>query len=218
MHFEVLVEDASGKIALQEILGKILAPPHTFRVISYRGVGRLPRGLRTVSEARHRILLAQLPRLLRGYGKSLGGISAAVVVVVDLDQKDCGKLKSELLDLHRRCDPAPRALFRIAIEEFEAWLLGDREAISCAYPRARTSDLDTYRQDSICGTWELLADAIHPGGAKKLKAEGWPAPGRAKCDWARKIAPHMEPERNESPSFQVFRSGLLRLAQEDAEV
>lgn len=214
MHFEVLVEDASGKIALQEILGKILHPPHTFRVISYKGVGHLPKGLRTVSEPRHRILLAQLPRLLRGYGKSLRGIAAVVIVVVDLDRKDCGRLKTELLEVHSRCDPAPRTLFRIAIEEMEAWLLGDREAVAQAFPSARASELDRYRQDSICDTWELLADAVHPGGSKKLKAQGWPAPGQAKCEWARRITPHMVPERNLSPSFQVFRAGLLRLAQE----
>ena len=41
-----------------------------------------------------RILLDQLPRLLRGYGKSLPD-SCAVVVVVDLDKRDCMEFKRE---------------------------------------------------------------------------------------------------------------------------
>ncbi len=41
MHFEVLVEDASGKIALKSILEKILGTngqDHTYRIISYKGI------------------------------------------------------------------------------------------------------------------------------------------------------------------------------------
>jgi hypothetical protein len=94
----------------------------------------------------------------------------------------------------------------------EAWLLGDRTAITTAYPRAKTKILNKYRQDSICGTWELLADAIHKGGAAALKKEGWPAPGRAKCKWAKKIAPHIDVDANRSQSFGVFRDGVRKLA------
>ena len=43
-----------------------------------------------------------------------------------------------------------------AIEESEAWLLGDREALIAAYPDINLEILDTYVQDSQCGTWELL--------------------------------------------------------------
>ena len=45
MHFEILVEDQSGKIALESILSKILGlsgQEHTYRIISYKGVGRIP--------------------------------------------------------------------------------------------------------------------------------------------------------------------------------
>lgn len=220
MHFEVLVEDASGKIALEAILPKILGrngEAHSFRIIAYKGVGQLPKGLRDASEARHRILLARLPRLLRGYGNSLQAMAetAAVVVVVDLDQRDCMQFKNELLALVAGCHPAPQVLFRIAIEELEAWFMGDQAAVVKAYPRARKAALENYVQDSVCGTWESLAEAIHEGGAKKLKKQGWPAPGKAKCDWAREIAPRMNVERNLSKSFQVFRDGMRRLV--DAE-
>ena len=67
MHFEILVEDQSGKRALDLLVPKIVAKPHTFRVISYRGIGHLPRNLRREIDPGKRLLLNQLPRLLRGY-------------------------------------------------------------------------------------------------------------------------------------------------------
>ena len=92
MHFEILVEDASGKIALESILEKILGPngqDYTYRIIPYKGIGRIPRDLRGTIDPQKRILLDRLPKLLRGYGKSLQYSPAAVVAVVDLDDKDC---------------------------------------------------------------------------------------------------------------------------------
>jgi len=215
MHFEILIEDQSGKIALNPILEKILGSSeehHTFRVIAYKGIGRLPKNLKGKTDPQKRILLDRLPRLLKGYGKSLQDIDAAVIVIVDLDDKDCKKFKQELLDLLNSFHPQPKTLFRIAIEEGEAWLLGDHDAIKTAYPRVKKQALKSYKQDSICGTWEKLADAIYPGGSEKLKKLGWPHTGIAKCEWAGKIAPHLNVDNNQSRSFQVFRDGILRLA------
>ncbi len=123
MHFEILVEDASGKIALESMMAKILdANTHTYRIVSYKGIGRIPKNLRGKTAPQHRILLDRLPQLLRGYGKSLQHFAAAVVVVVDLDDKDCMAFKQELLNVLNTCKPKPRTLFRIAIEEGEAWV------------------------------------------------------------------------------------------------
>ena len=108
--------------------------------------------------------------------------------------------------------PRPRTLFRIAIEECEAWLLGDCNAVKAAYPKARGSVLGGYVQDSICGTWEVLADAVYPGGSARLKRIGYPETGAAKSDWALNIAPHMDVDQNQSKSFQVFRDGIRKLA------
>ena len=72
--------------------------------------------------------------------------------------------------------------------------------------------LDRYEQDSICGTWEVLANAAHPGGAAGLRAAGYPETGRVKCEWAARITPHMDVDRNRSKSFQVFRDGVRSLA------
>ena len=87
-------------------------------------------------------------------------------------------------------------------------MLGDRNAVKAAYPRAKEQILNTYVQDSICGTWEKLADAVYPGGSQKLKELGWPHTGKAKCAWANNIAPHLDVENNQSRSFQVFRDGI----------
>ena len=215
VHFEVLVEDASGRIALEAILEKILCPNrqnNTYRIISYKGIGRIPKNLRGTTDPQKRILLDRLPKLLRGYGKSLQNIRAAVVVVVDLDNKDCLIFKREMLDILNACKPQPTTLFRIAIEEGEAWLLGDPNAVKAAYPHAKEQVLNAYAQDSICGTWEKLADAIYPGGAQKLKRLGYPLIGQTKCEWAKRIAPHLDVESNQSGSFQVFRDGIKNLA------
>ena len=214
MHFEVLVEDQSGSIAVEQFLDKILGANytvHSWRVIPYRGIGRIPLGMRGTTDPRQRILLDQLPRILRGYGKSLQE-SAAVVVVVDLDRRDCMTFKQELLDVLAACDPRPTTLFRIAIEESEAWLLGDRNAVKAAYPRASDSVLNSYVQDSICGTWEVLADAVQTGGSARLRKTVYQETGIAKCEWARKIVPHMDINQNRSKSFQVFRDGVRSLA------
>ncbi|MFO1434586.1 MAG: DUF4276 family protein [Candidatus Competibacteraceae bacterium] len=213
MHLEVLVEDASGKILLDEhLLPKILGAQgenHTWRVIPYKGVGRLPKNLQTSGDPAKRILLEQLPRLLRGYGRTPG--IDAVVVVVDNDKRDCVQFLSELTGLLASCDPAPNTLFRLAIEEVEAWYFGDRDALLAAYPQAKVRVLDEYVQDSLCDTWEKLADAIHPGGRSIIKKIGWPESGEVKCRWAEQIGPKMAIERNCSPSFRKFYDGLLRL-------
>lgn len=215
MHFEVLVEDRSGSIALDILLEKILGAngtTHSWRLHPYRGIGHVPGNLRSAPDPRRRLLLAHLPGLLRGYGRSLSRQHDCVVVVVDLDDRDCVAFKQELLRVLNACDLAPRTLFRIAVEESEAWLLGDRAAVKAAYPDAKDSVLDAYAQDSICGTWEVLADAVHPGGSAQLGNVGYPTEGKAKCDWAGRIAPHVDVNRNRSASFQVFRDGLKRLA------
>ena len=214
MHFEVLAEDKSVSISLEFILEKILGQNgevHSWKIHPYKGIGHMPKDLRGVPNPINRLLLDNLPRLLRGYGRSLNK-SCAVVVVVDSDDRDCIAFKQELLGVLNLCNPRPYTLFRIAIEESEAWLLGDPAAVQAAYPHVRNVVLNQYVQDSICGTWEILADAVHPGGSNQLKKLGYPAAGIAKCDWARQIAPYLDVDQNLSDSFRVFRDGLIKLA------
>ena len=215
MHFEVLAEDKSGSIALDILLAKILVAngaDHSWKLHPYKGIGRIPKNLQVAPNPGMQFLLHHLPALLRGYGQSLPTAHACVVVVVDLDDNDCMALKQELLRVLNACNPRPRTLFRIAIEESEAWLLGDPGALKAAYPNTKDMVLNAYVQDSICNTWEVLADAVHSGGSAQLKKMVWPGAGKAKCDWARKIAPHMDVNRNQSLSFRVFRDGVRSLA------
>ena len=212
MHIEVLVEDSSGEKLLAQLLPQILGgqgAPHTWRLKAYKGVGRIPKGLTAKADPAKRILLDQLPRLLQGYGNTPG--IDAVVIVLDTDRRDCKAFLQELKSLAESCNPAPPTLFRLAIEEMEAWYLGDRAALLKAFPRARREVLDRYAQDSVCGTWELLADAVHAGGAAAIKKAGWPLPGQLKHEWAEKIGPLMSLHQNASPSFGKFRDGLSRL-------
>lgn len=73
--------------------------------------------------------------------------------------------------------------------------------------------LNRYQQDSICGTWEVLADVVYPGGFAAIKKAGWPLPGQVKHEWAKRIAPKMDVEKNVSPSFCKLRDGIRRLVQ-----
>lgn len=217
MHIEILVEDSSGEKLLQMLLPQFLGPqgePHTWRLHAYKGIGRIPKGLVMKADPAKRILLDRLPKVLRGYGKTPG--IDAVVVVVDTDKRDCVAFLDELKGVAATCNPVPITLFRLAIEEIEAWYFGDQDALLAAYPRAKQDVLGKYVQDSACDTWELLADAVHLGGSAAIKKAGWPLPGQVKHEWAEKIGPLMKPERNISPSFGKLRDGLRRLVAEGA--
>jgi hypothetical protein len=213
MHIEILVEDSSGGKLIENLLPKLIGEqgePHTWRVHSYKGIGRIPNSIEIGGDPTKRILLDQLPRLLRGYGKSPG--IDAVVVVLDSDKRNCVDFLAELKKLAADCVPTPKnTLFRLAIEEVEAWYLGDREALIAAYPRSKVQILDRYIQDSACDTWELLADAVYAGGSGQIKKIGWPLPGQIKHEWAEKIGPKLNPDRNLSPSFCKLRDGLRNL-------
>jgi hypothetical protein len=213
MHFEFLVEDQSSEKALQKLLPKILdVGAVTYKTHHYKGVGRIPRGLQPHTGAEKRILLDQLPRLLRGFGATFTNYpknyQTMVVVVCDLDNKTKDDFLSELTEVLQSCSPKPLAEFYLAIEETEAWYFGDIQAIVSAYPRADKSILGKYVNDSICGTWELLADAICEGGHTALLRKGWKAVGAEKTKWAETICPNMNVEENKSPSFQSFVSGI----------
>ena len=216
MHFEVLVEDRSGKAALDILMPKIIGDRDSFTVHAYRGVGRIPRNLATSTEASSRLLLEQLPRLLRGYGKTFAGYpanySASLIVVCDLDDRCRKTFRQELLGVLEECNPRPETRFCIAVEEGEAWLLGDIPAIKAAYPQARDSVLNRYSNDSICGTWELLADAVFAGGSGALREKGWWAVGMEKSRWSERIAVRMDVDENASPSFGYFRKKVRELS------
>ena len=112
MHFEVLVEDQSGQIALESTMEKILGTnytEHSWRIHSYKGIGRLPNDLRRAPNPANRRLLHNLPSLLRAYGRRPQD-SLAVIVVADSDNRDCIVFKQELLSVLNSCNPPPTTL------------------------------------------------------------------------------------------------------------
>ncbi len=215
MHFVILVEDQSGEKALKGLMPKIIGDQHTCDFHFYRGIGRIPPNLKSKTDVSKRILLDQIPRLLRGFGKTFANYPpnypAVVIVVCDLDDRCLKTFRQELLTALNACNPRPKTQFCIAIEEGEAWLLGDVPAIKKAYPKAKDSVLNNYKNDSICGTWELLADAVFKGGANALKEEGTQAVGKEKSACAERITSYMNVNQNASPSFCYFRDKIREL-------
>ena len=215
MHFEILVEDQSGKRMLDILIPKIIGNQHSFKVHAYQGIGRIPRNLTSSTDARNRLLLSQLPRLLRGYGNTFANYPAnypaTVILVCDLDDRCLKVFREELFTALNACNPKPETRFCIAIEEGEAWLLGDLPAIKVAYPNAKDNVLNRYGNDSICGTWELLADAVFQGGSNALGGKGGQVVGSEKSAWAERISLHMNVEINKSPSFRYFRQKIREL-------
>ena len=178
----------------------MLGAQHTWRVHAHQG---------------KRDLLDKLPGRLRGYAKMFPGQPGLrVVVLVDRDRADCVLLKKRLEEVAKHAGVPTRAvnrgnhraLNRIAIEELEAWLLGDIPALAKAYPRvpgtlsARAEFRDP---DKIRNTWEKL-EAV-------LQEHGYHLAGLPKITVARAVARLMTPTENRSPSFRHFRNGLTDL-------
>lgn len=201
MHLEILVEEASAEAALRKLLPKILRGAATFNLVVHEGKPDL---------------LKRLPDRLRGYRAWIPE-DYRIIVLVDEDREDCERLKQTLGEEARRAGfstpskPGRRGGFEllnpIAVEELEAWFFGDVEALREVYPRvpatleqkARFRDPDAIKG----GTWEVLE--------RVLNRAGYFSAGMPKIEVARRVAQHMEPERNRSHSFQVFRSGLTSL-------
>lgn len=219
MHFEILTEDQSGEKALDILVPKIIGRQHTYTIHRYKGIGRIPKNLHSNADASKRIFLEQLPKLLKGYGRTFSGYPEdypiAVILVCDLDDKCLKAFRQELFAILDTCNPKPETSFCFAIEEGESWFLGDISAVKMAYPNARMPILNSYKNDSVCGTWECLADAVFPGGAKALSAKGWQTIGAEKSKWSERIAPHMDVENNASPSFCYFREKIRELTRDD---
>jgi hypothetical protein len=128
-----------------------------------------------------------------------------------LDDKCLKAFREELYAILKACEPQPKTRFCVAIEEGEAWFLGDIPALKKAYPKVKDAVLSTYINDSICGTWEKLADAIYPGGSAALSNKGWQTIGTEKSVWAEKITPHMDVKNNASPSFSYLRRKIMEM-------
>ncbi len=202
MHLEVLVEERSAEEALRLLLPKIVGSGVSFEIHAFEG---------------KRDLLAKLPSRLRGYARWIHQTETRVVVLVDEDRQDCRQLKGGLEGVAAAAGLTTKTvagvgqpflvLNRVAVEELEAWFLGDCDAIVAAYPRVPSSlpSRQGFRDPDAVkgGTWEQL-DRV-------LQRAGYHRGGIAKIAAAKDIVPHMDPARNRSTSFQHFCAGLRAL-------
>ncbi|HUS76731.1 MAG TPA: DUF4276 family protein [Methanothrix sp.] len=204
MHIVFLVEELSAEAALLNIVPKILGTSASFEIHPYQCKDDL---------------LSKLPRVMRAYAKWLPD-DWRIVVLVDEDRSDCDTLKERMeqaadaarLTTRTMAGSSNRhirfqVLNRIAIEELEAWFFGDVPALNLAYPKVPKtlgSRSKYHDPDSITGgTWESLE--------RELKKVGYFSGGLRKIEAAKTISAYMEPERNNSKSFQVFRDGLQEM-------
>jgi hypothetical protein len=215
IYIEILVEDVSGGILIENIMKKYIsgsAKKIQYRLYSFKGIGRLPKANADPGQIKTRQILTDLPMYLKGFDRSLSALpyAKAIFVIVDNDRRNCKSFKLELARLVSSLDLDVNVFCCLAVEEIEAWLLGDHNALLDAYPEAKKSTLHTYRNDSIVGTWEVLADAIHKGGSVRLRKDsaGYYEIGKYKCEWADKIGSLLNIRENKSPSFRYFISKL----------
>lgn len=201
MHLEILVEERSAEVALQNIIPHIVGDSVSFRVITHQGKADL---------------LNKLAPKLRAYSKWITE-EIKIVVLVDLDRDDCKKLKKKLNKISEDAGLTIKTsigelssefqiLNRIAIEELEAWFFGDKKAIKKTYKKVNPNELDKPRYsnpDTISNTWEELERLLqkfhyYPGGLSKIQN-------------AQVISKNMDVKNNSSKSFNVFRDGLLQI-------
>ena len=215
MYYQFLIEDKSSELLIDVLMRKftLLYPETVYNCKSFHGIGGFSKR-NTIKETKTGHLLNDLATYLRGFNKSLQSFPSVIVVVLDNDDNNTKEFHDSLESVATQNMIEVDHVFCIAVEEVEAWLLGDERAITTAYPNVKLSVLRSYEQDSICGTWEKLADAIYPGGYTKLikNAVSYAEIGRIKAEWSKNIGAYMEFDSNNSPSFNVFFSEIQKRA------
>ncbi len=197
MRLEFLVEEPSIEVALKNLVPKIIDAE--IRIHAFQG---------------KQDLMQNLLARLKGY-KNYIDESYRIFVVVDRDNDKCQELKYKLENIAREAGLLTKSatketnyqvINRIAIEELEAWFFGDVQAIRAIYPKIspNIAHQEKYRDpDAITGgTAEALEKILKD---KKYYTR------MPKIEVARNISTHMDPERNTSKSFQVFRDALKDL-------
>lgn len=142
-----------------------------------------------------------------------------IVVLVDRDNDDCYELKQQLENISRNVGLTTKStaqggeyqiVNRLIIEELESWYFGDWEAVKAAYQNV--SDLITSKKgprtpDEIRGgTWETFERILRKAGYFKT--------GLRKIEAARSISQYLDPDKNRSRSFQVFRDTMKEIQSE----
>lgn len=213
MHFQFLVEDQSSAVLIERIMNRIIKDDtfNTYNCKPFKGIGGFTKK-NTVKETHSGKLLNDLATYMRGFQRSLQGIEASLIIVLDNDDNDTEEYMSQLNNVANTNLIRMDHVFCIAIEEVEAWLLGDESAIQKAYPGYKKKALHDYLQDSICGTWEVLADVVYKGGMLEIKRRkmSYMEIGKLKSEWADRIGSQMIFADNKSPSFKSFYEAICK--------
>ena len=212
MHFEVLTEDRSGGVVAEALMKRILAsvvPSFTISIRPHRGKGEIPADMYAHPEKNASALLDLLPAKLRAYDRIFAGTEFVLVIIMDSDNIPPQDVRDSLKSMSRQFAPSLPCVIGISVEETEAWLMADEQALFEAYPQADLTVLSEYVQDSVCGTWEVLCRILLREKAPGLIRVGYPAIGQYKQEWAYNIARNMDPGRNKSPSFIRFSRELV---------
>ena len=211
MLIEILSEDKSGAIVVERLSERITESEGIkaqVNVHPHRGCGSLPKDMTAKPPKFANSLLDLLPSELRAYNKIYAGKDIILIIAMDSDDKDPQALRQEIYSVASKFAPDIRSVVGISTEEIEAWVLGDKSAIIEAYPDTNKDVLDSYVQDSVCGTWEILCRAVSEN-AEELIDIGYPAIGHYKALWTENISEYMLPQRNVSPSFNTFKMALI---------
>lgn len=158
-------------------------------------------GFLTIPHQGKQDLEKSIPRKLKGWNVP----GDRFVVVRDKDAGDCVVIKNNLREI---CELAGKTdvLIRIVCHELEAWYLGDWRAVAEAYEKPTLADLQKktiFRKPD--NRVSPLTDILRK------------VPEYQKVSGSQKIAPHLNLENNLSHSFQVFLSGVQKLAQTMSE-
>jgi len=137
-----------------------------------------------------------IPRKLRAWRAP----GVHFVVVRDRESAECHALKKRLKDL---CDMGgrPDSLIRIVCPSLEAWFLGDLAAVEQAFEMGGLATKHRRKRFKEPDRFNNAPDELKRLVGHYQKRSG-----------ARAIAPHLDPACNRSRSFQVFCSGISRLA------
>lgn len=198
MKVHVLVEGPSERAFFDRWLPRAFAG-HQFITHPHQGKGTLPKDHKAPPLPRRFGLLDLLPATLRAYSASPEMTDDGVLVVLDADDEDPGDLEKRIGKIVTAYAPA-RTMVRLAVEETEAYYLGDLRALKAAFPEADMGAAKAYVADSIVGTAEKFGEVVGDDGLRKVL-------------WAEAMGPRVttDPARSRSPSFRALHSGIREL-------
>jgi hypothetical protein len=215
VYIQFLVEDVSGEKLINAVMTKYKEEsPYAsidYDIKSYKGIGHFKKGKDALAIKSEK-LLNDLPKRIRAFNIILRDkANASLFVIVDNDRRKTDVFRKQLEETASCDNISLDRVFCIAIEEIEAWLLGDVSAIKNAYPTMKdriSQKHPQYKQDEIRndGTWEFLLELLNTPKRGRAKKEhlAYADLGKLKSEWADRIGVYMNIRENASPSFNYF--------------